>query len=307
MNNHLSLYIDKEKSMKNYKKLSIKAIKMLFSNPSGFLKKMKPYVFRAKSGLIIINGINFNIDLELDPAMRSMYFGSYQYEITDILERFLRKGDTFVDIGANIGYISAFALGLVGQSGEVHSFEPVPCYFARLKKIQQDNPEYNLLLTNFAVGEIKGTATIAVSNVGNIGWNTMVPNFMKEESFEEELAIDVIKLTDYLNENEVQNIRLIKIDTEGFEFPVMKGLQGYLQKIEDNSLLPIIIIEVAPSAYPKLNSSCAEFAKFMSELGYVPRSIDNVHRVVQVENLDQTIDVLFIPKKIIEEIDASKG
>ena len=123
----------------NYKSLLIKAIKMLFFNPSGFLKKMKPYVFRAKSGLIKINGINFNIDLELDPAMRLMYFGSYQYEITDILKRFLRKGDTFVDIGANIGYISTFALGLVGQSGEVHSFEPVPRFFARLNLVKKDN------------------------------------------------------------------------------------------------------------------------------------------------------------------------
>jgi FkbM family methyltransferase len=237
--------------------------------------------------------------------MRIMYFGSYQYEITDILQRFLRKGDTFVDIGANIGYISTFALGLVGQSGNVHSFEPVPRYFDRLKQIQQNNPEYNLYVTNKAVGEIKGTATIAVNNIGNIGWNTMVPNFMEKETIEKELAIDVIKLTDYLNKNEVNRIRLIKIDTEGFEFPVMKGLQGYLHKIEDNSLLPIIIIEVAPSAYPKLNSSLAEFAQFMSELGYAPRSIDNFHRVVQVDNLDQTTDVLFIPKNIFEEIDAN--
>jgi FkbM family methyltransferase len=292
--------------MKNYKKLSIKAIKLLFSDPSGFLKKMKPYVFRAKSGLIKINGINFDIDLELDPAMRIMYFGCYQYEITDILERFLRKGDTFVDIGANIGYISTFALGLVGQSGNVHSFEPVSQYFSRLKQIQQDNPEYNLHVTNKAVGEIKGTATIAVNNIGNIGWNTMVPNFMEKETIREELAIDVIKLTDYLDENDVQNIRLIKIDTEGFEYPVMKGLQEYLQKIEDNSLLPIFIIEVVPSAYPKLKSSCAEFTQFMLELSYVSRSIDNIHRAVHVENLDQTTDVVFIPKKIMEEIDARK-
>ena len=152
-----------------------------------------------------------------------MYFGSYQYETTYILKQFLRKGDTFVDIGANIGYISAFALGLVGQSGKVHSFEPVPRFFARLNQIQQDNPEYNLHLTNSAVGEINGTAAIAVNNVGNIGWNTMVPNFMPEETIEKELAIDVIKLTDYLNKNEVHIIRLIKIDTEGYEYNVLKG------------------------------------------------------------------------------------
>ena len=50
-------------------------------------------------------------------------------------------------------------------------------------------------------------------------------NFMPEETIEKELAIDVIKLTDYLNKNEVHIIRLIKIDTEGFEYNILRGIK----------------------------------------------------------------------------------
>jgi len=255
-------------------------------------------VFRAKSGLIKINGINFNIDLELDSAMHSMYFGSYQPEITSLLKRFLREGDTFIDIGSNVGYISAFALGLVGKAGNVHSFEPVPQYFSRLRKIQEDNLDYSLHVNEVAVGKHEGTAKIAVTNLRNIGWNTMVPDFMSKNTIGEEIEISVIRLTDYLSTKDVQNLRLVKIDTEGFEFQVIKGFQEYLRKMEDP---PILIIEIAPSAYPKLNSTGSEFAHFMSELGYVALSIDCVHNV-QVDKLDKTTDVVFIPRAISNRV-----
>ena len=60
--------------------------------------------------------------------------------------KYLKEGDTFIDIGANVGYISVFAMGLVGKTGSVHSFEPVPQYFNRLKIIKEDNPGYNFYL-----------------------------------------------------------------------------------------------------------------------------------------------------------------
>lgn len=252
-------------------------------------------MFRAKSGLIKVNGINFHIDLELDPTMSSMYFGFYSYPLTSILRKLLREGDTFIDVGANVGYISAFALGLVGKSGSVHAFEPVPQNLARLRKVQEDNPDYSLHVNGVAVGEREGKASIAVTNLHNIGWNTMVPDFMSKDTIREEIEVRVIRLTDYLSANGVWNLCLVKIDTEGFEFPVMKGFLEYLHKVKK---LPILIIEIAPSAYPKLGSTCGDFVHFMSELGYVSRSIDCAHDV-QIDRLDKTTDVVFFPKNIV--------
>ena len=271
-----------------------RGIRLLLFDPSQFLNRLKVHVFRAKSELVKVNGINFNIDLELDPEMRNMYFESYQYELTRLLGKFLRKGDTFIDVGANVGYISAFALGLVGKAGSVHAFEPVPQYFARLRKIPEDNPDYCLHVNDVALGEREGTARIAVSDVRNIGWNTMVPGLMSEDAIGEELEIDVIRLTDYLSARDVQNLRVVKIDTEGFEFPVMKGFQEYLRNMEE---LPVLVIEINPLTYEKVDSTLSEFAHFMADLGYVSRSIDCVH-VVQVDKVDRLVDVVFIPRTI---------
>jgi hypothetical protein len=122
----------------------------------------------------------------------------------------------------------------------------------------------------------------------------MVPGFMRKDVIKEEIEIPVIRLTDYLIEKKVKNLRFVKIDTEGFEFPVMKGFRDYLHQADE---LPIIVVEIAPTAYPKLNSTCDEFALFMSELGYVARTVDCA-QPVRIEELDQTTDLVFFPKDI---------
>jgi hypothetical protein len=141
------------------------AIRSLKTDPRHFLKKLKPYMFHAKSGIINLNGIDFEIDLGLDPVMQSMYFGLYQYEITSLMKRILKEGDTFIDVGANVGYISAFALGLVGGCGNVHAFEPVPRYVSRLRALQRNNSDANLHVNGVALGEMEGTAKISITNL----------------------------------------------------------------------------------------------------------------------------------------------
>lgn len=213
------------------------------------------------------------------------------------------EGDTFIDIGANIGYFSAIALGIVGKDGNVHAFEPVPRYAERLRQVHEDNPDYRLHINEVALGDYDGTARIAITNLPNIGWNTMVPDFMPKDTVEQEVEVNVTTLDHYLFSRDIQRLRLVKIDTEGYEFPVMKGFQEYLRKVKQ---LPILIIEIHPTAYPKLQTSIIEFTRFMSDLGYVPRSLD-LTRAVQLDKLDGPTDVVFIPKSIAQQDAASDG
>lgn len=56
--------------------------------------------------------------------------------------------------------------------------------------------------------------------------------------------------------------------------------------------LSILLIEVAPAAYPKLDTSLAEFSDFMKELGYLAHSVD-LNREVAVATLEKTTDLVF--------------
>lgn len=279
--------------MNRFVEKGITASKLVLTDPYDFWRRLR-YVMRPKSFMIKINGIKFKIDVNLDPAMRSMCFKTYQSGITAIFKKFLREGDTFIDVGANIGYMSAFAMGLVGKTGEVHAFEPVPQYFNRLENVCKDNPGYRFYMNRVAIGKDEGVSTIVVTNRWNIGWNTMVPDFMSKDTVKEKIEITVSTLDNYLYSKSVKKLRLVKIDTEGYEFPVIKGFQQYLRKVEE---LPILVVEVNPTAYKKLNTSIADFEDFMVDLGYVACSIDLVLKV-QITKFEKITDVVFLPQSI---------
>jgi FkbM family methyltransferase len=272
-----------------------RAGRLLVTDPRAFATRLTAHLTgrgQPRSGRINVNGIGFNIDLDLDPRMRLMYRGTYQPNITRLLKRFLREGDTFIDVGANVGYVAAFGLGLVGKTGEVHAFEPVPQYFERLRRVQDENPSFHLHANGVALGDKPGVATIAVTKLPNMGWNTMVPNFMNPRDVAETVEVPVTTLDAYLAEKHIRRLRVVKIDTEGYEFPVIRGFVKTLREIEDP---PILIVEIAPGAAAKLGVSRDEFPRLMRDLDYECLDV-NLTRRIEITDLQRTTDVTFVPR-----------
>ncbi|MTJ32276.1 FkbM family methyltransferase [Aphanizomenon sp. UHCC 0183] len=270
-------------------------VNLLIEDPVTFTRKIKYLYGTAQSENIKIGkDINFYIDLNLEhPAIRGMYFGIYEVNLIDALKKFLKHGDTFIDVGANIGYISGHALSFVGKSGSIHAFEPVPKYFNYLTKFRDINANYSITLNNLALGSATTFAKIAI-NETNFGWNTMVPDFMSN-GVKEEIEVQTILLDDYvlsLDKIERENISVIKIDVEGYEFEVLKG--GY-KFLKDATKPPIIIVEINTSAYPKLGYTAKDISDFMSSLNYSCKSL-NLQRNIDLSKLTKTTDVCFVPQ-----------
>ena len=242
-----------------------------------------------------IRGVVCEFDFRFDPSIKLMHEGIYEPEIVNIMRSCLRPGDTFIDVGANIGYLSAVALGLVGTSGAVHSFEPVPEFYARLRRIGLLNPSFSFAANHCALGESEGEATINVSNVSNIGWNTMVPGLMSGESVRETITVPVKPLSSYIRDTTPANIRLIKIDTEGYEFPVLKGLLPYF---ESTAHRPVLLVEIAPSAYRLLGASLRELSDYMKKSGYHAFEVHDHSSPVDISALSETTNVVFFPSNM---------
>jgi FkbM family methyltransferase len=185
-------------------------------------------------------------------------------------------------------------LGLVGENGDVHSFEPVQEYFLRLKDIATLNSKYNFIVNRCALGEFEGTGKIAVTNLQNIGWNTIVPNFMTKETIKEIQEVPIRRLDNYIKERALKNITLIKIDTEGFEFPVLKGLSKYF---ENCGILPAIICEIAPTAYPLLGYQLYQLSEYMKKFNYDAFGLNNPNKRIDIIKLENTTNVLFLPQR----------
>jgi FkbM family methyltransferase len=244
-----------------------------------------------------IGDVIFEFDLEHYRGTAAMYFGSYALVLVQAMKRFLKPGDTFIDVGANIGYLSAIGAEIVGPRGQVHCFEPVPDYFARLRRLAQLNPAYSIIPSPCGLGEIAGQQIIYVTR--EAGQSTFVPSYKMEPDIVATLDVPVARLDSYLDTHDVAEIALIKIDAEGFELPILKGLECYFERARR---LPPIICEIAPRAYSLLGRSIQELETFMRDYAYVVRDpVDGV-TPVDLKAIVRVEDVLFVqePHRVID-------
>jgi FkbM family methyltransferase len=276
-------------------KLLGNAIHLLIYNPGVLFLKIAArwrVLFFTPSTTQIknINGVQFEFDITYDPSIKWMYASGYEIETVLVMKKFLKDGDTFIDVGANIGYVSAIAAGLVGKSGQIHCFEPVPAYFQKLQRFAEMNNDYNITLNNSALGDKKTITYIDISDYHNIGWNTMVPGLMKKRMLGETIEIPVGRLDDYLFERKLRHVTMIKIDTEGYEFPVLLGLTAFLGISKP---LPVILCEILPEAYPLLGYTLIQIKEFMAQFGYKAFDVIRPQSEIEITTLTLNTNVVF--------------
>jgi FkbM family methyltransferase len=247
-------------------------------------RRMPPLPARKRIANVI-----FEFDLDRYRGTAPMYFGSYAIPLVETMRRILRPGDIFLDVGANIGYLSAIAAGMVGPTGQVHCFEPVPDYFDRVQKLAQQNPDYAFHVNFCAAGEQPGTCKIYVTR--EPGQSTLVAAYKTGPEIVSTLEVPVIRLDSYLHEREIERVALIKIDAEGFELPILRGLQGFFQQTLQR---PAILCEIAPRAYPLMGRKISELASYMAEYGYRAHDLIDGTTPVNLEAIQHVDDVLFL-------------
>jgi len=253
------------------------------------IRLRRPNAPSTRRELQEIGDVVFEFDFELGSLVEMMHSGDYAPELVSLLPRLVHRGDVIIDVGANIGYVSAVALSAVGREGAVHAFEPVPRYYERLVRLSELNPEYRVFAHRLAVSDHEGIGTMSVSNVDNIGWNTMVPGFMPPEEIGALEIASTIRLDDYLEANKLAPA-LIKIDVEGFELPVLRGLDGHIRA----GHRPLIICELAPAAYQRVGNTVDDLVDWLGDSGYVAHDVVGLD-LIDVRSVDDVRDVLFVP------------
>jgi len=109
-----------------------------------------------------------------DPFQReTFYLGRfYEWEIQGVIDRALSRGDTFVDVGANIGMLTLYAAAVVGAEGCVLAFEPNPEAFIHAQMHVQMNGLGNVTLFRQALSSDKSTSILSVP-AGRSGTGTL--------------------------------------------------------------------------------------------------------------------------------------
>jgi FkbM family methyltransferase len=229
-----------------------------------------------------IGAIRFEFDFSLSATISMMYRGTYQPEVRHALRKLLSPGDVFVDVGANIGYVSALALDAVGTGGLVCALEPVPTYCARLRRLADLNPEYQVEITQAAASDRQGTGVMELMRDGNIGINSLVPGFVDSTAVRQRIEVELISLAELLL-RQGRSVAMVKIDVEGYEPAVLRSLIDFTRRSGNK---PAILCEISPDAWANQGESLDAMERDWIATGYVPSDplsfapivVDRVHQ-----------------------------
>lgn len=196
------------------------------------------------------------------------YFGVWEPHITGWVSRRLAPGDTFVDVGANIGYYSLLASRLVGQAGTVVAIEASPRTFGDLLINLKLNNVSNVRPVNVAASKSEGTAKIYRGHEHNTGLTTT----LEGRGLDLECEVHAAPLSAILKPEELQGARLVKIDVEGAEWSVVAGM-GSLIKGGRPDLE--IIIEVNPKLLARQGKTPDDLLRPFLDAGYHAYRLEN--------------------------------
>lgn len=182
-----------------------------------------------------------------------------------ILSKLVKFNSNIIDVGANVGTISLPISVIVGPRGMVFSIEAHPKIFSYLKmNVELNKHLSNIKCFNYAVSNRSGT--IEFSNYSSDDMNKIILG-RKSNSF---VKVNMKKLDEIIDESyNISNIRLLKIDVEGYELFVLEGAQKILEKTE------IVYFESAEEHFNYYGYKTSDIIKFLLERNFYVFKFEN--------------------------------
>jgi FkbM family methyltransferase len=203
----------------------------------------------------------------LPEANAIYYYGFFEANLTNFYLNFIQEGDIFFDVGAHVGYYTILNSSLVGETGQVHSFEPTPRTFKTLK--ENSLRKNNITVNNNAVLDTETEIEFVDYGPKYSAFNSFQKRTGEQMAFlsrPEKLKVKTISLDKYSFDRHVTPT-IIKIDAEGAEYLILQAMINIIQNKK-----PIISIEVAGEEEWKDN--CSKSIKLLEDNGYVAYEID---------------------------------
>lgn len=195
---------------------------------------------------------------------RLYLWGSWEDDIRRCLTALIRPGDTFVDVGAHVGYFTLMGSRLVGETGKVFAFEPVSESRASLCENLCINHVKNVTVHSCALWESEQMLSIQRTNPRNDSTIRLRPQRLRDS-----YAVPAMTLDQVLKgEN---NIHFLKIDVEGDELRVLKGFSKHLASSNET----LILCEITESLLRQVSDSVELLCQWLAHWGYKPFFIDS--------------------------------
>lgn len=182
----------------------------------------------------IRHGIGAGLRFDARHGSAGFVFGTAEPVEQEALAGFLKPGDVFYDIGANVGFFSTLAANLVGSKGKVYAFEPNPVCAAQARKNADLNQFSHVEVITAAVASSTGRTRL---KFGQITGASTIMNVGDDSA--DGMDITTISIDDFIRERDAQGPKVVMIDAEGAELEVLRGMRKTIAAYR-----PIIMCEV---------------------------------------------------------------
>lgn len=191
-----------------------------------------------------------------------LYKRLLEREQSRLIRRLARSGSLVVDIGANIGYFTIIMAEAVGDRGAVLAFEPDAQNLRLMRRAVLRSGFTNVTVVPAAVGERTGSALLYV-NPDHPGDHRIYPIDTHRKCQE----VPLCSLDDYLERtDQMWELSVIKIDVQGAELRVLRGMEKTLRRYPSACLL----LEFDPQILRQAGTDPQDLVSFVDALGFRP-------------------------------------
>lgn len=197
------------------------------------------------------------------------YFGMWEPNLTHWISERLQHGDVFVDVGANVGYFSLLASTLVGKGGVV-AIEPTPRAFDMLVESLKRSHSDNVRPVNVAAWH--ETSVVKMFSGANLTMSSLMSEWAARWNDYESCDVPAARLSDILTTEEIRCARIVKIDVEGAEWHVIRGMVELLENCRDDLE---VMVEISPKLLAAEQHTSDEIFAIFAGYGYRPYILEN--------------------------------
>lgn len=200
------------------------------------------------------DGLRMEVDSRQWVDWSLLFRGSFEPQVGALFERLLEPGAVAIDVGANVGAHTLSLAVLAGPAGRVLAFEPNPAIRQRL--------EVNVALNGFrqvevyacALGDSEARMPLRVPAKGSAeAANPGMASLVALDTPHDLVDVGVHTLDAVVSSSGVERIDLVKIDVQGYELPVLRGMAAVLRRFR-----PAVVFEYEQWAWERAGEKLAD-------------------------------------------------
>jgi FkbM family methyltransferase len=194
--------------------------------------------------------------------------GENELPVQEALRESLHSGDTFYDIGANVGFFTVIGAHLVGPDGVVMAFEPVPANADMARRNARLNRFKQIVVVERAVSDTAGGGELQIAAYSGGSALTTVPP--PPDATGAIQTVELVTIDDAVFQQGMRPPHVVKVDVEGAEFQVLTGMRRTMAEVR-----PTIILELDDASVDELAKKEAACRGLLSAAGYAITSLPN--------------------------------